>query len=487
MPRGLRSSVVRASTGPEFNSSISSNSLLDSKAGHYSGSPIREVACLRLSRCNISVRQAMSFSCRPRPALCMAMVMLAFTGALEAQPPAAPVSTRTGEIEQARAQKAATLKPEEVSKAERVLRDIRDRKLLERISSGYNGLRVKLGNMVTGGGFALGPEYLREDLFGGNLTARASAQASTRRYLKFESEASLPHLWNDRISLSAVASYRNYGSLNYYGPGPDSSKAFRSNYRLEDTAVDGIGAFQPSKFLKVGGSVGNLWVNVGPGTDSRFSSTDQFYSEAKIPGIQRQTNFLRTGVFAQIDYRDYPGGAKSGGNYIFQYSWYDDRQLHQYGFRRMDAEIQQFIPFFNKTRRIALRAKGTFTESDGGQQIPFYLQPILGGSDDLRGYRFFRFSDRNRVVYNAEYQWEIFSGLDGAVFFDAGKVMPRRSLLKFSDLETSAGFGLRFNVRNATFLRVDVGFSHEGFQVWFKFNDTFVQRRFGTSTGQPTY
>jgi hypothetical protein len=42
-------------------------------------------------------------------------------------------------------------------------------------------------------------------------------------------------------------------------------------------------------------------------------------------------------------------------------------------------------------------------------------------------------------------------------------------------------------VQNATFIRVDVGFSHEGFQVWFKFNDVFNSRRYGTTTGQPVY
>ncbi|MBL8222062.1 MAG: hypothetical protein JNL62_22685, partial [Bryobacterales bacterium] len=107
--------------------------------------------------------------------------------------------------------------------------------------------------------------------------------------------------------------------------------------------------------------------------------------------------------------------------------------------------------------------------------------------DDLRGFRPFRFADRNMVLYNAEYRFEVFAGLDGAIFADAGKVFPRRGMLNFRDLEGSVGFGLRFNVKNATFLRIDTGFSHEGFQVWFKFNDVFVQRRFGTSTGQPVY
>jgi len=394
-------------------------------------------------------------------------------------------STRVEEIERARAAKEATLRPDEVSGAERFFRDLKEKKWLERFTGGYNGFRIKLGNMVTGGGFAIGPEYFREDFFRGNLTTRASAQFSTRGYSKYEAETSLPRLLGDHLVLSLVGSHRNYGGINYYGPGPDSVLTGRTNYRLEDTSVDGIAILKPVRHVKLGGSVGGLWVNVGPGNDSRFASTDKTYPG--LPGLDRQTDHLRTSVFGQFDYRDNPDGPKAGGNYVIQYSWYEDKDLGLFGFRRMDLDFQQYLPFLNKTHRLALRAKGTFTESDNQQTTPFYLQPFLGGSDDLRGFRPFRFSDRNKVVYNAEYQWEIFSGLDGALFFDAGKVMPRRKQLAFSQLETSAGFGLRFNARNATFIRIDVGFSHEGFQVWFKFNDVFNSRRFGTSTGQPVY
>jgi hypothetical protein len=81
----------------------------------------------------------------------------------------------------------------------------------------------------------------------------------------------------------------------------------------------------------------------------------------------------------------------------------------------------------------------------------------------------------------------VFSGLDGALFVDGGKVFARRGQLNFGGLEGTAGFGLRFNAQNATFMRIDVGFSREGFQVWFKFNDLFTQRPFGTSSSQPVF
>src|SRR5262249_1864109 len=94
----------------------------------------------------------------------------------------------------------------------------------------------------------------------------------------------------------------------------------------------------------------------------------------------------------------------------------------------------------------AFRAKSVLTYSDA--PLPFYMQPALGGSEDLRGYRPYRFRGNNLLVMSAEYRWEVFSGLDMALFADAGRVAMKKSDLITRDLETSGGFGLRFNQRN---------------------------------------
>ncbi len=399
---------------------------------------------------------------------------------------AAQEPTRTAEIESARDRKAGALKPESVTKPEGYMRDFKDMNYMEKLANGLHGFRPKLGGLVTGGGFAMGPEYYRGDLLNSQLIARASAQFSTRGYQKYETELVAPTLASGHVGLNALASYRNYRGIQYYGNGPDTPRT-RTNYLLEDTTIDGIATYRPGRWLRLGTSLGGLWVNVGPGKDTRFVSSDRVFTPQQSPGIDRQTNFLRYGTFAQFDYRNDPLGPKAGGNYVMQFSWFKDRKLDLHNFRRLDIDLQQYIPFFNKTHIIALRARTTLTDADGGNVVPFYLQPFLGGSDDLRGFRPFRFSDRNLLLMNAEYRWEIFAGMDAAIFADTGKVFARRGQLNFADLEGSAGFGLRFNVRNATFLRLDVGFSHEGFQVWFKFNDVFNNRRFGTTTGNPTY
>jgi outer membrane translocation and assembly module TamA len=77
------------------------------------------------------------------------------------------------------------------------------------------------------------------------------------------------------------------------------------------------------------------------------------------------------------------------------------------------------------------------------------------------------------MVMNLEYRWEAFSGLDMAVFGDAGKVFPRRADLDFSDLEADWGFGARFNTANGVFFRVDTAFSHEGTRIFYKFGHAF--------------
>jgi outer membrane protein assembly factor BamA len=147
----------------------------------------------------------------------------------------------------------------------------------------------------------------------------------------------------------------------------------------------------------------------------------------------------------------------------------------------LDAEIQQYFGFFNKTRVVALRAKTTLTTPGRGQVVPFYLQPTVGGSEDLRGFRSFRFYDNNSFVLNGEYRWHVMSLLDMALFADAGKVFPRRGQLNFSNMEVDGGMGFRFNVKGQPFVRFDIAGSTEGVQVWFKFNPLFARQPAGTA------
>ena len=221
--------------------------------------------------------------------------------------------TRAAEITAAREKKRQNLAPEELSKGERALQKFREKKILERFSAGIGGFRVKLGGLVSGSGFAIGPEYLRKGLSGGNLMFRSSAQTSFRNYQRYDLQFGSAAAATDRVFFDFYAVHHSYPGIGYYGPGPNSLKSTRTNYRLEDTAADFSAGIHPIKRLAIGGSAGYLWVNVGPGADTRFASSDQVFSPVVSPGIDRQTDFARYGFFTQYDYLDHPGGPRKGG------------------------------------------------------------------------------------------------------------------------------------------------------------------------------
>jgi outer membrane protein assembly factor BamA len=236
-----------------------------------------------------------------------------------------------------------------------------------------------------------------------------------------------------------------------------------------------------SKSLMVGAGAGYQTARVRAGEDQRYASADAVYPNSVQP-FAEETGFVRLGSFVQIDNRDNPLGPRRGGLYSARFDEYSARSGRPYSFQRLDVEMQQYLPLLHPRRIIAVRARTIQSFTNGSNSVPFFQQAVLGGSDDLRGFRPYRFQADNMFVANAEYRWEVFSGLDMAVFGDAGRVSARRWDFHMRDLETAAGFGLRFNARNATFLRVDVGFSHEGFQVFVKFNNVFRERRLGSSS-----
>jgi outer membrane protein assembly factor BamA len=368
--------------------------------------------------------------------------------------------------------KAASAQPDELNRVERALNEFRQSDTMARFTEGYRGFRVKLGGLAPGAGFAAGPGY-GASMWDGRFIINMGAQASFRGYQKFVFDAEVPSLANGRIFAGFHAVRHNYPGMNYYGSGPRSRKTGRTDYRLEDVALDGRAGVRLARGLTAGVSAGYLFNNIGPGSDSRYASAETVYAAYQAPGIDAQSNFLRTGAFAQYEWRDNPDGPRRGGSYFAQFSDFRDRTLGAYNFRRLDMEAQQYVSVLNHRRVFAVRAKSALTFRQGGLSVPFYMQPAIGGSEDLRGYRPFRFRDNNMVVFNGEYRWEVFSGLDMALFADAGQVFTHKSDFDLSRLESDAGFGFRFNARNRTFMRVDVAFSHEGYQVWVKFGGLF--------------
>jgi outer membrane protein assembly factor BamA len=384
----------------------------------------------------------------------------------------AQVQSRADTIESARTEKEANLKPETPPKAERDIVWAENSLPYRLVTSQADGFGVVLGSIVPGQSFGVGPSYRRTGLWGGKLALAVQARGSANESYLGRFDFSLSHLLGDRAFLNFTTLHRNISEMPYYGAGPDSRKTGRSDYRLEDTNVEVRPGVRIYKGLRATAIGSFLAVNTGPGHSTRYISTEDQFRPGIAPGIDRQTNFWRGGGLVEYDWRDHPSGATSGGRYAAQYIRYLDRQFSSYSFFRLDLDAVQYIPLFNRTRVIALHGASSFTDTQNSQRVPFYLQPILGGPDTLRGFRYGRFYGNNSALVSAEYRWFCSPILELAAFADGGRVFNRWEQWNFHNLQTNVGFSVHVKGRTGrSAFSLDTGFSHEGFQIWFRANN----------------
>ena len=153
-------------------------------------------------------------------------------------------------------------------------------------------------------------------------------------------------------------------------------------------------------------------------------------------------------------------------------SEYRDRTGDRYLFRRWEADLRQYLTFVKDTRTIALRAWAASADPNSGYDVPFYLQPTLGGARTLRGYNTFRFRDRNALLLQAEYRWRVNEFVTGALFYDTGTVGP--TLDSLGRFERNYGVGLRAGGRMGSAFRMDFAFGgREGNRLLVRFDDAF--------------
>ncbi len=140
---------------------------------------------------------------------------------------------------------------------------------------------------------------------------------------------------------------------------------------------------------------------------------------------------------------------------------------------RLNGEARSYATF-HLIRDITFANRLSFAHSAG--TLPYWKLPELGGEDSMRGYPENRFRDQNALFLNSELRtWLIeFKAVDvrlgGTIFFDVGRTFPNSTSLKnvFNDLKYTFGFGGNSSFfTNDFILRGDIGFSEEGYGIYF--------------------
>ena len=384
-------------------------------------------------------------------------------------------ATRAESINTQRTNKQARIWPERTSGFVTQLNKLTERGLLEGGESGkgLNGVQLVLGGMRSGNGTSVGVGYRRIDLWNERISFRSTARGTPRRAFMFDTEIESPRLQRKNTDLRLYAKYENSPRMDFYGQGPDSEKSMRSSYRLEDFGLDLEGRQLIWNHLYLGATGGFYTANTGAGRRPGIPTTQELFDPDETPGLGAQGKFLRAGGLVQYDYRDNPGGPRSGANYYFKYTRYWDQDLGQHTFHQLEWAAEQYVPYWNQTRVLALRLATVMVYADPGQTVPFFLQASLGGNNSLRGFERYRFHDQSSILFTAEHRWYVFSGMHAAAFFEAGKVGPKASQMNFHELEYSGGIGLRFTVRDTVVMRLDNAVSREGYRFMWTFSNAW--------------
>jgi Omp85 superfamily domain len=390
-------------------------------------------------------------------------------------------TTREESLRADREQRVSESTPPTRSRVERWLYWYDHHDLLERVFKGTigRGFHISSGGFPAGAGPTIGLAY-DKTLHGGDpgrplpntVSVAAGGAYSRYGYKRVRAATAWEDIGGSPLHLSGFGQYYEYPQEDFFGFGMDSNEDARTSYLID--AVDTGASLQwtPGKF-EFGTSASYFNPRNAAGTDDLYPSIEQGFDVSQLPGYGTETDFLRVEETIAFDWRDNPSLPKQGGRYAVTLTQYEDRDLRQFDSKRVDVSLQQYVPLPNRYRRLALRADASFTDADTGQQVPYYLLPTLGGARNLRGFREFRYRDKNSVLATAEYQWEAWWALDVALFADAGTVAPTRQLLSMRDVEVGYGVGFRFHSNKAFVGRLDLAFSKEGFIPLLRFDHVF--------------
>jgi hypothetical protein len=334
------------------------------------------------------------------------------------------------------------------------------------------GPRAVFGNMIPGAGWLAGGPGYRRWYAQDHVFFDSFAQLSVRGYKAAQARVELPWLAGGALLLGALARWQDFPQVNYFGEGPASLQANRSEYGVRSRTFGGYATVHPTQTLAFDVQAGWLRPSIAaPGGPFRMDVPDAraLFGADPVYALGDQPTFSYRSASLTLDNRDFPGHPTVGGVYRAAITNYSDRGADVFNFSLYEAEAAHFTPLGKSGVILALHGWVVGTDARDGQTVPLYLQPSLGGLNTLRGYNDYRFHDRDLAVVSAELRVPLMTHIDAAAFLDLGDVAPR-----FSDLDlqkNSYGFGFRLHSRRQTFARLDVARSREGWMVLLRLSD----------------
>jgi hypothetical protein len=375
----------------------------------------------------------------------------------------------------------------------------RDNRTAMEIHKHVNGI---FGGLEQGAGFGFGIELTTDDSIPG-IEFRATMLTSNKLYRRFEGEAYIPKIGDEKTHADFWYGYLRRTQDNFFGIGTFAPLSAKTNFDIERRGAnagfyrDFTGSFQAGVYIGyINSDAYGGQSDKSPTTDGIFSSSPSVTPVALwIPGLHSGSKAITYGLYAEYDRRDNAFGLTKGfylygrlgsvdglnkGRGIFSdYGWFDSQ-----------FDARAYIPVLSDKTSLVLRVAAELKDPKGGSQIPFYDLSFLGGFSHLRGFNTYRFRGNNALNGNAELRQTVYSfenenrGIDLIGFGDAGQVWgdnrpasdpraPGNAGFGSRNWKAGIGGGIQYRHTKSLVVRLDVATSQDGTRPYISISRGF--------------
>jgi hypothetical protein len=307
----------------------------------------------------------------------------------------------------------------------------------------------------------------------------------------------------ERPVVDIFAQVVSLNTINFFGPGQASAEDGRSVYGERQTIVGATGILPLSKLKALGGlrpalmaGVSGRFVTIRSGDSYGDPSIEQVYGEDAAPGLTEQSPFVE--FHEGLRFKPSVANGWLRFNYLLAAQQFRASGETRSSFNRWAADLRHEIPLYrgassagprgfntpnecaqavglpacppvswsrNRQGTIGIRLLVSASTTSGDNQVPFYFQPTLGGSDLngerlLASYQDYRFRGPNLLALQASVEHSLWGPIGVFVQAEQGKVAEQSGDLDFTGLDSSITVG--FTIRAGGFPMVNLSFSWGG-------------------------
>jgi outer membrane protein assembly factor BamA len=306
-------------------------------------------------------------------------------------------------------------------------------------------------------GFAAGLLFFHNRPFYENHNFRLEALFGSSDYNDFQFEYSIGNFLSPRGQLDFRADYANRPDRSFLF-GNDADFDARSFYDRENIEASLRYSYQLSNKTELRFNSDYLSRNITRSERQEDDDVPAFPDE-----LLSNSSILSTGLRVAVDNARGPRRIRRGNRIITNLQWSRSLSNNRFHYLNYSLEGHQFlpVPLLPDDRRFALKAALRKAEPLGNKDIPFYENPALGSSRDLRGFSSDRYRDSGSLLFTLEYRYPLWDFSDAVLFVDEGQVFNHFSDIGVSRFHTSYGFGFHLISASGFAFRSEFAFSRE--------------------------